>query len=74
LPLAIRGWWIDAPDAGDCARIPAFVLGIARRGRRLIARPPPAAERSGGVAGDAIVRIIARLGDLVAGWAGSCSA
>ena len=75
LPLAIWGWWIMTHRTPGRlrVRIPAFALGIVLAAGFAACLAPtaswPLSSGLGGVAGDAIVRMIERVfGDLVAGW------
>jgi S-DNA-T family DNA segregation ATPase FtsK/SpoIIIE len=75
LPLAIWGWWIMTHRTPGRlrVRIPAFALGIVLAAGFAACIAPtaswPLSSGLGGVAGDAIVRVVERVfGDLVAGW------
>jgi S-DNA-T family DNA segregation ATPase FtsK/SpoIIIE len=75
LPLAIWGWWIMTHRTPGRlrVRVPAFALGIVLAAGAAACIVPtaswPLSSGLGGVAGDAIVRVVERVfGDLVAGW------
>ena len=75
LPLAIWGWWVMTHRTPERlrVRIPAFALGIVLAAGFTACIAPtaswPLSSGLGGVAGDAIMRVVERVfGDLVAGW------